>query len=368
MRIGIDASQLVKWQKTGIEWYSYHVVKEMRHVVPPEHRVRLYAPCALPQKFLPLPSYWELKILRWPLPWGWTQLRLAWELIRNAPDIYFTPGYIIPLLLKEKAAVSIHDVAFRNYPSAYRHPRLNELIHRWNAKRAQIIIVPSDATKKAVVNAYHIDSEKIHVIPHGYDHTIYHQYGKAEIQKTFNRYRLTDPYVITVGRVEEKKNIISVLAAVEEARKRSELKNLILVLVGSPGFGYEEIQRWIKDHHAQDWVRELGWLPSEDVAVLMNGALSLLALSCEEGFGLTVLEALACGTTVLASDIPAHREVGAEFVTYVDRMNISAISQAITKINNTPEKKRQKMEYASQFTWRHAAQSIYEKLVLIYEI
>ncbi|MEW6610406.1 MAG: glycosyltransferase family 1 protein [Patescibacteria group bacterium] len=358
MLIGIDASQARKSHKTGIEWYSYHMIKELLRIIPPLHHVRLYAPYDLPQEFLPIPSHWEAKVLRWPFARGWTQVRLAWELHRDMPDIYYTPGYMIPLCFKGRAAVTIHDVAFRLNPSAYRHPRINDLIHRWNAKRADVIFAPSQSTAHALVEAYDIDPTKIHIVPEGVDQTLYHPVEDAVVQKTKARYHLYAPYVIMVGRVEEKKNVIFALQAMKEVRKCDGYADCSLVLAGERGFRHEAITSWVKSHHAQNWVRELGWIPAQDLPVLMSGALCLLALGREEGFGLTVLEGLACGISVVASDIPAHQEVGGEVVTYVGA-DPAVIAHAITNVNDTLEKRQQRIAHAAHFPWERTARMIY---------
>ena len=363
MVIGIDASQTINEQKTGVQWYVYHLLRELKRIIPPTHRVRLYTPQPLPLDFKPLPLHWEERVLSWPFRQGWTLIRLSRELRANSPDVFFTPGHIIPPFIPCSSAVTIHDLAFRDFPNSYAHPRLMNMLHARDAKKANAIMVPSNATLDAVVQAYAINPEKIHVISHGYDAEAYHPYHDAEIQEALNHYGIKKPYVISVGRLEEKKNTLSVLQLVQAYRhvefdSTSRINDLRLVLVGRRGYGYEKIKQWITHNKAGSWVHELGWLPSEETAKLICGASAFITLSRAEGFGFTILEALACGTSVLASNIPSHREIGKELVIYTDPNNITESTNKLISLINQPavnltDKPTNRL---TEFTWYHSAQ------------
>ncbi len=366
MTIGIDASQTINVQKTGVQWYAYHLLRELKRIIPPTHRVRLYAPKSLPLSLKPLPLYWEERVLSWPFRQGWTLIRLSRELRANPPDFFFTPGHIIPPFIPCPSAVTIHDLAFRDFPKSYAHPWLMNMLHARDAKKANAIIVPSSATRDAVVQAYAINPEKIHVISHGYDAEAYHPYNDAEIQEALNRYGIKKPYVISVGRLEEKKNTLQVLKLIQSARTHlapppmkgedggGGVNTLNLILAGTPGYGYNIIKRWIIDNKARDWVHELGWLPSEETSKLICGASALITISRAEGFGLTILEALTCGTPVLASDIPPHREIGKEAVIYTDPSNLIESADKLITLLNKPNKLISAIKFPA-YTWAQSA-------------
>ena len=235
--------------------------------------------------------------------------------------------------------VTIHDLGFRDFPRAYAHSRLMNFLHARDARIAHTIITPSNATRDAVMQAYAINPGKIHVIPHGYDADIYHPYDEQAIQQALDHYGIKKPYVISVGRLEEKKNTMSVLQLIQAFRhaaldSASRTNDLQLVLVGSRGYGYKKIQQWIEENHASNWIHELGWLPSKDTAMLISGASALIAFSRIEGFGLTILEAIACNTPILASDIPPHREIGQNLITYTDPNNLTESTNGLINLIN----------------------------------
>lgn len=130
-----------------------------------------------------------------------------------------------------------------------------------------------------------------------------------------------------------------------------------MVLIGSRGYGYEKIKKWIFENRAGDWVHELGWLTSEDTAKLVCGASALISLSRAEGFGLTILEALACGTSVLASDIPAHREVGKDYVTYTVLNDLDdSVNKLINLLNQSTSYSTDKLtNYLTEYSWYKSA-------------
>jgi glycosyltransferase involved in cell wall biosynthesis len=379
MVIGIDASQAVREQKTGVQWYGYHLLCALKRLVPPKHRIRLYTPQPLPEALKPLPLNWEERVLTWPFNQGWTLFMLANELRKNPPDVFFSPGHIIPPHIPCKSVVTIHDLGFRDFPRSYAHPHVMNFLHKRDATIATKVIAPSQATKDAIINSYSINPEKIHVIPHGYDADIYHPYPSTDIQQMLDKYDIKKPYVISVGRLEEKKNTFQVLKLVHSVRTQSlnrhaeldsasRINNLQIVLVGTPGHGYNMIKQWIDQNNAGEWVRELGWLPSADTAKLMSGASALVSLSRAEGFGLTILEALACHTPVFASDIPAHREIGKDLVTYTDSDNLAdSTNKLLNLINHDASHALSSVEGSlSNYSWSHSAQQTLNLLLSLH--
>src|SRR3989338_44165 len=111
MVIGIDATRANKSQKTGVEWYSYHLIRELIKL-PTPHTFRLYFRDAPEPGLAKLGQDVEYRILRWPPRYLWTQVRLSWEMLMHPPDLLFIPAQIIPLLHPTNTVTTIHDVAF----------------------------------------------------------------------------------------------------------------------------------------------------------------------------------------------------------------------------------------------------------------
>ena len=123
MKIGIDASRANRQNKTGVEWYSYHLIQEMKKITPADTQVVLYTGEKLTGGLEDCPSNFSQKVLKWPPKYLWTQIRLCWELFFNAPDVLFVPAHTIPfwpIRKKTKVYVTVHDVGFARSPKLYK--------------------------------------------------------------------------------------------------------------------------------------------------------------------------------------------------------------------------------------------------------
>ena len=153
MRIGIQVSSDLK-QRTGVGEYIYQLLKHLPEVDDyKNHHFFLYA----------------LKTLKWPFKWGWTQIRLSWEMTKNHPDVLFVPVHTFPIIHPKKIVVTIQGLEFERVPECYsfwQRKKLRFLTKR-NAKKAEKIIVPSECTKRDLIKFYNINPKKIFVIHHG---------------------------------------------------------------------------------------------------------------------------------------------------------------------------------------------------------
>src|SRR3989338_7400368 len=179
MIIGIDASRANNEQKTGVGWYAYHLIQELKKTNSqfpiPNYRVVLYSDRPLEGELAHLPEHWESKVLRWPPKRLWTQMRLSWEMLVRPPDVLFIPAHVFPIIHPKKTVMTVHDVAAVRFPETYNWFELWYTI--WSAKTALKklwkIIVPSEFTKTEL-SAMSADknSQNVVVIPHGYDEKI----------------------------------------------------------------------------------------------------------------------------------------------------------------------------------------------------
>ena len=119
MVIGIDASRAEAQVKTGVERYSYELIRAMRASLPQDAEVVLYSRVPLSPELGPFDERWRNRVLRWPFKYFWTQLRLSWEMLRRPPDALFVPGHILPRIVPKRTVVTIHDASFVGYPQFY---------------------------------------------------------------------------------------------------------------------------------------------------------------------------------------------------------------------------------------------------------
>lgn len=361
MIIGIDASRAFLRKRTGIEEYSYQVIKHLRTELT-EQTVFLYARkkigwqsgrfiWVIPPIDFDLPSGWQVKAL-WA-PRFWTQLRLSLEMFLSPPDVLFVPAHTVPFIHPERTIVTIHGLEYEFCPEAYSwYERWYMRISiRCSCRWAQTVVCVSENTKRDVMKQYLVPEEKIRVVFEGYDQKIPHP--ASHIQ---NRVL---PYLLFIGRLEERKNILKIIEAFEILKQTYRIPHE-LVLVGKPGYGYEKIRS--KIHHLQSNIpiRELGYVNEEEKWSLLRGADVFVFPTLYEGFGIPILEAQAAGTPVVTSNISSLPEVAGEGAIYVDPESAESIAEGVWRVLSDPDVKNAIIGKATQnlsrFGWASCAQ------------
>jgi len=339
MIIGIDGSRANRKIKTGVEWYAYHLIQELKKItVNDSNHYFLYTDKPLKGDLARLPENWQEKILRWPFRYLWTKIRLSWEMLREKPDVLFIPSHTLPIFFPKKTIITIHDLGYERYPETYSffaryHLRQG---YKFAAKHATKIIVPTEFTKRELISLYNTKPEKIEIVHLGYNDKIFKKVDdEIKINKVLEKYKIKKPYLLFTGRIETKKGIRCLIEAYKLLITNSQWQNLNLVLIGGRGFGYKEIKSEIRK--LKNCVHELGHLTrEEDRAYLYTSTAGFIFPSLYEGFGIPILEAMACGVPVIASDLEPIREIiGGK---YLDREKVGTeISREITAILVPPE-------------------------------
>ncbi len=364
MKIGIDASKISISQKTGTENYAYNLIRELLRL---DHRndYILYLREDPPDFVKDHPNVSTKKI---PLPRLWTQAGLASEVLFSPPDVLFVPAHTMPVVHRPglKTVVTIHDLGaefleqYHQFPQKLYLNRSTEYV----AKFASHLIAVSEATKKDLTDKLTVNPERVSVIYEGWDRELFHKPTIAEVRIIREKYRLIDDYLIFVGTIQPRKNLERLIEAFAKAKI-----GLDLVLVGKKGWLSEPIYNAPKKFGVSDRVKFLGHVPSADLPGLYGGARALTFPSLYEGFGLPVLEALACGTVVLTSDSTSLPEVGGEAALYVNPLDMSSIRRGIEDIA-TNNKLRDKLlsegiNQVQKFSWDKAAKetlAVFEKV------
>lgn len=363
--IGIDASRANKIKKTGTEWYSYNLIQELKKITP-HHRDAgfiLYSSEPLRGDLGILPPNWESRVLSWLPKRFWTQIRLSWEMWRRPPDILFIPAHTIPIIHPKRVITTCHDLGFINFSKAYGwlEKKYHKFALNFAVKNAEKIIAVSEFTKNELFKYTKVASEKVVVIYNSYDKEKYKLIDdKSVVEKVLEKYKIKEPYLLYIGRLETKKNMPGLVQAFSILKNNYEsLHDLRLVLVGSRGFGYEEVKKKIERNNANSEIITPGWVDEEDLPYLLSSAELFVYPSFYEGFGIPILEAMATGVPVLASNIPALREVGGEAAYFIDPNSPEKIAEGIYKILSAENLKKDLikngLEQAQKFSWEKCA-------------
>jgi len=298
----------------------------------------------------------------------WTQYGLAKELIKNPVDVFFTAIHSIPMIRssKTKFVVMIHGLEYQ-YTSGYKNPLNKFFIERpirYAIKHSDKIITPSLATKKEILKRnWNVDEKKIEVVYEGVSEEFYPK-SEEEIDKIRKKYEIgKNPYLLFVSTIQPRKNIPNMVRAFSQfISENKDMKNTLLLIVGKKGWDYEESLEAPQKYGVEKNVKFLGRIPEEDLPILYSGAKGYINVSFEEGFGLPLLESMACGIPSVVSNIPAHKEVGDYLPIYVDPNNIENIKDGIFEIMTRSFDKKEFIERSKNFSWKNTAEKTLEVL------
>ncbi len=337
MIIVIEAAHANKKKRTGVEEYCFQFIENLKKIIPTEDKVILYSNKPLIDEFSPLPENWQVKILSWPLSKLWSQFRLSWEFLFFKPDIFFAPGQLIPFITPKNTVCTIHDSAFIPWPKVYSFfgGIYLRAMNWWIVKKAGLILTSTRFNVKELKKYYGGKVEKkVKIVPLAYNHNIFNAESivEAELESTFKKYSINPPYLISIGRLESKKNTSRIIQSFDVIKKDEKYKDLKLVLIGPPGYGYEEVEKVLNNSPNKKDILLPGFVKGDPLKYLLSQAEAFVFPSLYEGFGLPVLEAMACGCPVVVSKDSACDEVGENVVIAVEPTDSTDISQGILKI------------------------------------
>lgn len=365
MLIGIDATRANKPEKTGVEWYAWHLIQELKKITQGDgNSWVLYTREPLRDELSALPENWYEVRAKWLPKRMWTQVRMSWEMWRRPADVLFVPAHVLPPIRPEKSVVTVHDVGFRRMPHLYKQAdkRYHEVTTRNIVKTSARIITVSEFSGKEIVNLYKADPSRIAITPLGIDHDVYKPFDDpSKVEAVLRKYQIPKPYFFYIGRVDKKKNIVNLVKAFDAFKVHRGLGDPTnLVLAGKPGYMYGEIRKQIKASPYKEQIIELGYTPEEDVPALINGARAYLQVTWYEGFGIPPVQAMACGVPVIAADNASLPEViGEGNALFVPPDGIDKTARAMERLITDKELveslRKKGIERAKNFTWEAMA-------------
>lgn len=366
MIIGIDASRAFLAQRTGIEEYSYQVIKHLRRYLK-ENSVVLYIRPGQEVDF-DLPEKWSVKTInRRRL---WTQIGLSLEMKKNPVDVLFVPAHTVSLIHPKNTVVTIHGLEYEIFPKAYSW--LERLYMRLSIRKscawAKKIISVSENTKKDLKNIYKVEGEKVAVVYEGYQKEAI--ISGCNFEKIKEKFQITEPFFIFVGRIEERKNIRKVVKAFTDFRKNSKIRYQ-LVLAGKGGYGYDKIGQEIgKSEFASDII-QTGFISNDEKSCLMDNGEAFVFTTLYEGFGIPLLEAQSHSLPVISSNLSSIPEVVRESALLVDPHSVVEIANAMNRIACEPRLREKLIQRGGEnilrFSWDKCACQIAQILINQYE-
>lgn len=262
-------------------------------------------------------------------------------------DIYHFPNFILPPMSKGKSIVTVHDLAFIRYPEYIEPKNLKYLQTQLprSLKAAHKIIAVSQFTKQELIDIFNLPEEKIAVVYEGVGESF------KRIDKTEKK--MPYKYVLCTSTLEPRKNIEGLIRAFHV----SGLKDYKLVITGGKGWLYEGIFKLIKELGLEKDIVFLGYVKDVDLPIIYSGASLFVFPSFYEGFGLPLLEAMACGVPVVSSRV---NEILGDNAYFIDPKEPSDIANGITEVLNNMDLQqeliRKGLDHVKKFTWQRCAE------------
>jgi glycosyltransferase involved in cell wall biosynthesis len=368
MRLAIDYTPAAL-QGAGIGRYTRGLVDALLPLLDEADRLTLLVPrgdlpfartgwpAGVRLRRLPLTDRYQTILwhrLRAPLPVEW------WT---GPIDIFHAPNFLLPPVRKARALLTIHDLAFLVRPE-YAYPPLRRFLERAvprSVARAHHILADSEASRQDAIRLFGLDPARVTVVGAGVEPRFL-PLTEAETAAVRARYGLEAPFVFSVSTLEPRKNFDGLVRAFAQARRQANLPHH-LVIAGGKGWLYEPIFQAVEEAGVEDVVHFLGFVPDDDLPALYNLAALFVFPSHYEGFGIPVLEALACATPVLCTDTSSLPEIAGDAAMLIPTGDHDALVQGLihllTDEGARAELARRGPARAARFTWDAAARRLW---------
>jgi glycosyltransferase involved in cell wall biosynthesis len=363
MWIGIDASRAAYPERTGTENYSLFLIRALLKM-DRQNQYRLYFSQHPAPELFPSATNMETRVM--PFHRLWTHIRLSWEMVTRAPDVLFVPAHVLPLVHPERSVVTVHDLGYLYYPRA--HTDWARWYLQWstshNTRAAAHVIADSEATKRDLIKYRQALPDKVTVVYPGYDPDFAPIRDHARLGAVRERYRLPNTYLICVGTLQPRKNLTGLLNAFAVLVRQG--RDVHLVIVGKKGWLYKPLFEHVRQLSLEECVHFTGYVPQQDLPGLISGARAFVLPSLYEGFGLPILEAMACGTAVVCSEVGSLPEVAGDAAILVNPHDTTQLVQALFRVLDDDqlrsELEQKGLRQVTRFSWAKCAQETLEIL------
>lgn len=305
---------------------------------------------------LPLSDDWLARI------WHRLRLPIPVEILTGPVDVFYSPDFALPPTRRgTRTLLTVHDLSFVHHPDAF-VPALRRYLERVVPRslgRADLVLADSRHTRSDLIKLFGVRSDQVKVIYPGADSRFHPHVEPSEQDRLRERYDIGDtPYVLSVGTLQPRKNLARLIQAFARSQGRRHT-NAKLLIAGGRGWLYDDI---LVAANAHDNVRLLGFVEEQNLPTLYRGAALFAFPSLYEGFGLPVLEAMACGVPVICSNRSSLPEVAGEAALLTNPLDVDAMSNAITRALEDSVLRAQMVDrglaQAANFSWQQSAHQL----------
>jgi len=357
MIVGINGNEANTTKRVGINEYAYQLLCALEKLPESkDHEFVIYLK-EDPLKTLPKERIgWKYKILPGRGVWILKTLMPSLLFSKNKPQVFFSPSHYAPPILSMPSVISITDLGYLSQIEQFRKYDYLQLKY-WGAMsmfKAKKIIAISESTKNDIVSHYPRLKNKIEVTYLSYDKSIFkYPISSTKISSVKKKYKITKPYILFLSTLKPSKNIEGLVEAFSLLESKNDYQ---VVIAGKKGWLYESIFNKVKFLGLEDHVIFTDFIPEIDKPGLIAGAEVFAVPSFWEGFGIHVLEAMAVGTPVIASQEGSLSEVVGSAGVYIDPKNPASIALGLARaIKDKKLLTKLGLAQAEKFSWEETA-------------
>lgn len=371
MRIAFDGTTL-RPGRTGVGYYTEHLARHLAEAAQRTGDELIIVSNTAIETAAPLPANARLHVdTRCSLRLLWLQLFAPSALASLRPDVAHFTNSIVPLASRVPMVATIHDMSLTLYPGyhPWRRSLLNRPLVNLAAARVNAVITVSRSAKRDIVDLYGLAAERVHVVHEAASPAFRPIHDRALLDATRARLGLPERFLLYVGTIEPRKNLPRLFEAFAAARRRGDLPHH-LVCVGPYGWGSRDLHQKLESLGIAHVVHFTGYVPFDTLPVIYNLAEIFVFPSLYEGFGLPVVEAMACGLPVVTASTSSLAEIAGDALATIDPLDTDALTHTLLMLATDEPQRRlladRSLRRSRDFSWSNAAEAtldIYRSVV-----
>lgn len=373
MIVGIDGNEANQKIRAGSGVFAYSLIKEFAGLKDKLYKWEIYLKDKPYRDFPKDDNFLKYKIIT--PRYLWTQFALPFTLYKEklqqkSPDIFLSLTHFAPRFCPVPSIITIFDIAYIRFPEMFKKNDLYKLKMwtNYSIKRATKIITISEYSKKEIIDYYQIPKDKIIVVYPGYDQSRFHTGILKEtpkIKSVLEKYKINNPFILYIGTVQPRKNLIRLLEAFRNTKRVDPLLKLVIAGMINEGRG-----GWMTDNFFQT-IRNLklekeiiitGYVPDEEIPYLLANSKVFVMPSLYEGFGIPVIEAMATGIPTLISNKSSLPEIASNASLFFNPEDENDMTSGLTKILGDENLRNnlilKGLENCRKFTWKNSTENV----------